>query len=222
MRGSKILAVLVLASLGWFVGFAVGQRTGLGNHRRAIRAVDVAWEVCREVEGRPVYHEHGGRWIRNACRARFRPAIRELGVGGLRRQVRPLAGLRRRRRRRRRRLRGSGSRGVRCRDRRREVMHVVRTSDIQATEPLGAGPAEGLLCAEVVVHCPPMSHRMQHDKGPTWCRDCGRFDYACEGIECTAPGSGAFDNTARRGFQNIEKCIFPPVWMLADEEVSSS
>lgn len=64
-RWSKILAVLALASLGWFVGFAIGQRVGLGSHRRAIRAVDVAWEVCREVEGRPVYHEHGGRWIRN-------------------------------------------------------------------------------------------------------------------------------------------------------------
>lgn len=49
---------------------------------------------------------------------------------------------------------------------------------------------------------------MQHPEGPTWCKDCGRFDFACEGGECAAPGSGAFDYSTRKGFQNIERCVF--------------
>lgn len=50
---------------------------------------------------------------------------------------------------------------------------------------------------------------MQHPEGPTWCKDCGRFDFACEGIECSAPGAGAFDKTTEEGFQNIADCLDP-------------
>jgi hypothetical protein len=49
---------------------------------------------------------------------------------------------------------------------------------------------------------PMAGHRMQHESGPTWCRDCGTFDYACSG-ECPAAGAGDFDSATDRGAKRI-------------------
>lgn len=51
-------------------------------------------------------------------------------------------------------------------------------------------------------------HRMQHETGPTWCKDCGRFDFACPGIDCPSPGSGDFDGETVRGANAIAGCLF--------------
>ena len=51
-------------------------------------------------------------------------------------------------------------------------------------------------------------HRMQHLEGPTWCKDCGRFDFACKGIECPAPESGAFDTEQEGVMRRILEDFF--------------
>jgi len=50
-------------------------------------------------------------------------------------------------------------------------------------------------------------HRMQHASGPTWCRDCGRFNFACEGIPCPSPGSGRFDTSTLEGCKQVAGCL---------------
>lgn len=52
-------------------------------------------------------------------------------------------------------------------------------------------------------------HRMQfNDGGPDWCIDCGRFCFACPGVDCPSPGSGAFDSETAAGAENIAGCLF--------------
>lgn len=50
-------------------------------------------------------------------------------------------------------------------------------------------------------------HRMQHEDGPTWCKDCGTFDYACQGTQCQSAGSGDFDQDTERGAIRIAEEI---------------
>lgn len=44
---------------------------------------------------------------------------------------------------------------------------------------------------------------MQHPEGPTWCKDCGRFDFACGSDDCPAAGAGSYDQQTEAGARRI-------------------
>ena len=57
---------------------------------------------------------------------------------------------------------------------------------------------------------------MQHPNGASWCVNCGRFDFACEGTDCPTPGSGDFDQETDRGAARIADCLFETFQPEAD------
>lgn len=55
---------LVAALLAVLVHLGTAQRQQHAANRQAIRAVDIAWEICRAAEGMSAKHDKGGGWVR--------------------------------------------------------------------------------------------------------------------------------------------------------------